>query len=136
MRLLLDTNILIDILSKRDGYIESLSVLRYCETGYAAGYVSTTTITDAMYIMRKLEPSAIRSAIQTLISIVEIADVLKSDIHAAFLSGMADFEDAVQASCAARINADYIVTRNVKDFEKSSVPAVSPEDILKKLNLF
>jgi predicted nucleic acid-binding protein len=134
MKLLLDTNIAIDILSKREGYVDSLAVLRCCEIGRAEAYVSATTVTDLLYILRKrIEPRAVRSAVQTLLTIVDVADVHKSDINAAFASEMPDFEDAVQASCAARIKADYIVTRNVKDFQKSPVPAVLPDGILKSI---
>jgi predicted nucleic acid-binding protein len=127
MRLLLDTNIVVDILSKRMGYEDSLQVLRYCETKRVEGFVSATTVTDVMYILRKhLAPLAVRNAMQTLLTIVDVAGVLKSDIAAAFVNEIHDFEDAVQASCAKRIKADYIVTRNVTDFEKSTIPAILP----------
>jgi hypothetical protein len=46
---------------------------------------------------------------------------------------MKDFEDAVQSSCARRVKADYIITRNVKDFEKSPVPAILPSEALELL---
>ena len=132
MRLLLDTNIIVDILTKRTGYEDSRMILRYCEAGRAEGLISATTVTDVMYILRKhIAPSAVREAVQTLLSIVGVAGVLKADIIAAFASDMIDYEDAVQASCAARNKADYIVTRNVKDVEKSSVPAILPGDLLK-----
>ena len=131
MRLLLDTNIIVDILTKCTGYEDSRMVLRYCEAGRAEGLVSATTVTDVMYILRKhIAPSSARDAVRTLLSIVDVAGVLKADIIAAFTSDMTDYEDAVQASCAARNKADYIVTRNVKDFEKSIVPAILPGDML------
>lgn len=136
MRFLIDTNIVVDIISKRDGYEESLQILKYCETNRAKGFVSITTITDVMYILRKHIPSeAVRDAVQTLLFIVDVADVLKSDIQSAFLSDMKDFEDAVQSSCAGRIKADYIVTRNIKDYEKSKVSAISPTEALKILKV-
>ena len=132
MRLLLDTNIVVDILAKRTGYEDSRMILRYCEAGRVEGLVSATTVTDVMYILRKhIAPGAVREAVQTLLSIVDVAGVLKADIFAAFASEMTDYEDAVQASCAARNKVDYIVTRNVKDFEKSTVPAILPGDLLK-----
>ena len=134
MRLLLDTNIVVDILSRREGYADSLGVLKHCEVGHAEGFVSAITVTDIMYILRKqIEPHAVRDAVQTLLAIVDVVGVLKSDVTAAFVSNMKDFEDAVQASCAAHIKADYIVTRNTRDFENSPVPAVLPADILKLL---
>lgn len=135
MNALLDTNVVVDILSKRGGYEDSLRILALCETFHICGFVSAVTVTDVMYILRKhIPPDAVRNAVQTLLIIVKVADVLKDDIAAAFLSSMKDFEDAVQVSCAARVNADYIVTRNVKDFAGSAVPAISPADMLKLMN--
>ena len=131
MKLFLDTNIIVDVLTKREGYMASLSLIKYCELGTAEGFVSASTVTDVVYILRKhLQPSEMKVALQTLFLIVDIASVLKGDITAAFLSEMRDFEDAVQSACALRIGADYIVTRNLKDFESSPVPAISPENML------
>jgi predicted nucleic acid-binding protein len=135
MKLLLDTNIVVDILSKRNGYAASLKILEYCETRKAEGYVSAITVTDVMYILRKhIEPDHVRDALLTLISIVDIADVIRSDIRGAFSSSIRDFEDAVQVMCARRIGADYIVTRNMKDFEHSPVQAILPGDMLRLLS--
>ena len=134
MKILLDTNIIIDILSKREGYVTSLQLLRYCETKKLEGVVSTTTITDVMYILRKqTTPQLLREAIQALLTIADVAGVTKVDINRALSSDMSDFEDAVQAACAKRIKADYIVTRNLKDFAGSQVRAISPENMLKLL---
>ena len=134
MKVLLDTNIIVDIISKREGYIKSLTVLECCEEGYAEGSVSTTTVTDVMYILRKqTAPNTVRNAMQTLLAILDVADVVKSDITNAFTGEISDFEDAVQASCAARYKMDYIITRNVKDFTNSSVQAILPDDFLKLL---
>jgi len=134
MKVLLDTNIIIDILSKRDGYEASLQVLRCCEINKLDGRVSTTTVTDVMYIMRKHStPELLRESVQTLLAIVDVADVTKADINRAFSGSMRDFEDAVQAACAKRIKANYIVTRNLRDFEESPVRAISPQDLLKLL---
>jgi predicted nucleic acid-binding protein len=134
MILLLDTNIIIDIISRREGYENSLQILKYCETKHALGFVSTTTVTDVIYILRKhISPISVKDSIQTLLTIVDVADVLKSDLASAFSSEIKDFEDAIQVSCAKRIKASYIVTRNIKDFAKSTIPAILPTDMLKLL---
>jgi predicted nucleic acid-binding protein len=131
MRLLLDTNIIVDIISEREGYTESLQLLRYCEAKFAEGFVSVISVTDVMYILRKHNSQeALREAMQTLLAIVYMAIILKSDIIDAFTGAMEDYEDAVQANCARRIGADYIVTRNLQDFAASPVPAVSPREAL------
>ena len=131
MRLFFDTNIVVDVISKRVGYEDSLQLIKYCELGKVVGFVSTTTVTDVMYILRKhIMPSDVRSAVQTLLLIVDVESILKSDIVSAFSSDIKDFEDAVQSSCAERIIADYIITRNLKDFERSMVHAISPGEAL------
>jgi predicted nucleic acid-binding protein len=130
MRLLLDTNIIVDILSRRDGYIDSLKVLKYCEIKKAKGYISAITVTDVMYILRKhIAPDSVRDALLTLMAIVDIADVTRTDIRGAFSCGIRDFEDAVQAMCARRIKVDYIVTRNIKDFKGSPIQPVLPTEL-------
>ena len=134
MKVLLDTNIVVDILSKRKGYKESLQILKYCELGKITGCVSVITVTDIMYILRKhISPADVRNAVQALLLILDVEDILKSDISAAFASNMKDFEDALQSSCARRIKADYIVTRNIKDFETSDIPALLPEKLLEEV---
>ncbi|MCL2867496.1 MAG: PIN domain-containing protein [Clostridia bacterium] len=137
MRLMLDTNIIVDVLSKRDGYEESLQLVKYCELGKAEGFVSAITVTDVMYILRKhITPSLAREAMQTLLLIVNVANVLKSDITSGFSSDMKDYEDAVQASCAERMKADYIVTRNINDFAKSPIPAILPNSAINIITNF
>ncbi len=138
MTFYLDTNIVVDVISERDGYEDSLQILRYCEVNLVSGFVSTTTVTDVMYILRKyLTPEIVRDAVKTFLQIVNVADVLKNDIFDAFSSEIRDFEDAVQGACAQRIKADYIITRNIKDFKKSSVPVLLPHEALELLkNIF
>jgi predicted nucleic acid-binding protein len=134
MKLLLDTNIVVDIISKREGYRESLQILKYCELKQVLGFVSVITVNDVIYILRKHAPPAtLRDAVQTLLVIVDVADVLRGDINRAFASDMTDYEDALQAECAKRISADYIVTRNLPDFKQSPVSAITPENMLKLL---
>jgi predicted nucleic acid-binding protein len=134
MKLLLDTNIVIDILSKRTGYEESLDVLKFCEVKLATGVVTTATVLDVMYILRKhIRPENVKDAVQTLLAILEVEEVRKADIVNAFESDMTDYEDAVQAQCAKRNNVNYIVTRNIRDFDKSPVLAVLPGDALRIL---
>ena len=134
MRLLLDTNIILDILTRRAGYEQSLDVLRYCEIKQAEGAVTTATVLDVMYILRKhISPENVKESVQTLLPIVNVEDVKKADILGAFDSEISDYEDAVQAQCAKRNRMDYIVTRNIRDFSKSPVPAILPGDVLELL---
>jgi hypothetical protein len=89
---------------------------------------------DVMYVLRKhLGSDEMRKSVQLLLQIVDVVPALKNDISTALAGRFKDFEDAVQASCAARNKADYIVTRNITDFKHSSVPAILPADMLSRL---
>ena len=131
MKILIDTNVVIDNLARRDKYAESLQIFELCESGSLDGFLTTITVMDVIYILRKHMTSAkVRSAVQLIMQIADVIPVLKSDINAALISSFSDTEDAVQASCAARVKAEYIVTRNVNDFKDSTVPAITPVDML------
>jgi predicted nucleic acid-binding protein len=134
MKVLLDTNIVVDILSKREGYETSLQILRLCETKMLEGYFTTVSVTNIMYILRKhAPPEVMRESLKTLLAILGLSGVTKSDVTRALSSAMSDFEDGVQAEVARRIKADIIVTRNIRDFTESPVPAMTPEDFIVKL---
>ncbi|GHU84799.1 twitching motility protein PilT [Spirochaetia bacterium] len=129
MKLFFDTNIIVDLVSKRPGYEASFKVFEVTNTGY----VSTISITDVMYILRKYnEQNKVSDALQKLISILTVAVVTQDDLMYGFSGAMNDFEDAVQSSCADRVGVDYIVTRNTKDFTASPVPAITPDEFLER----
>ena len=135
MRLLIDANVLLDVLQNRQPHAEDSSkVWKLCETEQAEGYISALTIANLMYIMRRqLEPDAIEHILQSLSLIFRMADLCVADIAHAASMKWDDFEDAVQASTAERIHADYIITRNVRDFKKSRIIAFTPSEFLARL---
>ena len=135
MVLLIDANIILDVLLNRPDYVkDSAMIWKLCETEQMKGYVSTLTFANLVYIMRKqLDPEKIEDVFHKLNLIFEFADFSVSDLtHAADLNWN-DFEDAVQSVTAERIHADYIITRNVRDFSKSRVMAFTPSELLARL---
>ena len=135
MKLLIDANILLDVLQNREPHVRSSSVVwKLCETEKAKGYVSALTFANLVYIMRKeLEPKKIKEILDALSLIFEFADFNISDLtHAAELE-WEDFEDAVQSVTAERVHADYIITRNVRDFAKSKVAAFTPSELIARI---
>ena len=132
MRLLIDGNILLDVLQKRESYyIDSAKVWKMCETDYAEGCVSALTFANLVYVMRKeLDAENISEVHKKLSLIFSFVDMNASDIAEAVDMKWYDFEDAVQAVTAKRIHADYIITRNVKDYNKSEVVAFTPTEFL------
>ena len=132
MRLLIDGNILLDVLQKRaPHYEDSAKVWKMCETDMADGYISALTFANLVYIMRKeLDTEKVSEVLKKMSLIFIFEDLTASDINAAAEMKWADFEDAVQAATAKRIHADYIITRNVKDFKNSEVIAFTPSEFL------
>lgn len=93
------------------------------------------SIPDIFYILRKDLPENARR--ELLLKLCEILKVEGLD-HLKIVSSLnrwdfSDFEDCLQAECAAAVQADYIVTRNVKDFRKCSIPAITAEELCLKL---
>ena len=135
MVLLIDANIILDVLLNRPDFVkDSAMIWKLCETEQMKGYVSTLTFANLVYIMSKqLDPEKIEDVFHKLNLIFEFADFSVSDLtHAAELNWK-DFEDAVQSVTAERIHADYIITRNVRDFSKSRVMAFTPSELLARI---
>lgn len=87
------------------------------EVGKITGYISAWSVPNIVYIMRKeLDAERIRNVLEKLSLIFQIADLRAGDLKRAADMAFKDYEDAVQSACAARINADYIITRNEKDY--------------------
>jgi predicted nucleic acid-binding protein len=135
MRLLIDANIILDVLQNRAEFVEASSIIwKLCETDKATGYVSTLTFANLVYVMRKeLAPDKIQEVFQKLRLIFEFADFNSEDLSKAAELNWKDFEDAVQSVTAERIQADYIVTRNVRDFVDSKVMAYTPSELLARI---
>lgn len=135
MKVLIDTNILLDVLDERDGFWEdSLAVWNLCRDGKINGFISALSIPNIIYIMRKsLAPEKTEDLIRKMSILFEIVDMKASDITEASQMLVRDFEDGVQMVTAKRIQADYIVTRNTRDFLSSEVPRIEPMELLKKL---
>lgn len=135
MKLLIDANILLDVLQNREPHVQASSVIwKLCETEQAKGYVSALTFANLVYIMRKeLDPEKIHEVLQKLSLIFEFADFTASDLSKAAELNWSDFEDAVQSVTAERVHADYIITRNVRDFAKSKVVAFTPTELIARI---
>lgn len=135
MKVLIDTNVILDVLCDRPDFVEASSkVWKYCEVNQLEGYISAPSIPNIVYILRKeLTPEKTLKLIQQIMMIFEIAELKASDLKNAAEILTSDFEDAVQMCCASRIKADYIITRNIRDFKDSKVPALKPSEFIERM---
>lgn len=135
MILLIDANILLDVLMNRQDFVKDSSMIwKLCETNQTKGYISALTIANLMYIMRKqLDPETIEKLLVQLKFIFDFTDFGVSDLQRAAEMKWTDFEDAVQSATAERLHADFIITRNVKDFRSSKIMALTPTEFLARI---
>lgn len=135
MKILIDTNVILDVLYNRKDFAEdSLKVFKYCETNQITGYISALSIPNIVCIMRKeLDSERIKEILTVLTSIFTVVDLRQTDLIKAADLEFSDYEDAVQSVCASRIKVNYIVTRNIKDFKNSTVPAIKPSELLERI---
>lgn len=132
MKVLIDTNIVLDVLCRQSNFYEnSAKVMKYCEVNRITGVISALTIPNIVYILRKeLDVQKTKEIIGKLQLVFDVADLKAGDIKMALAMDFSDSEDALQSACALRIKADYIVTRNIKDFTKSCITAIQPDELL------
>ena len=131
MKIVVDTNVIIDILCKREPFFEdSYNALNKCIDDHTL-IVSASAITDIFYIARKyIGSEQAKECIRNLLDLIKISDPRGADIEKALSSDISNFEDAVVSAIAERQKAKYILTRNTKDFEKSKILSITPHDYL------
>ena len=102
--------------------------------GEANTYISVNMLTDIYYLLRKDYGSqGAQDLIENNLSFLQLIGISAEDAQKALAARWGDFEDCLVARCAEKIKADYIVTRNVKDFKASPVEAVTPEELFARL---
>ena len=134
MNVLIDGNIILDVLQNRKPHAEASSkVWKLCETNLVEGYVSALTFADMVYVMRKeLTPEMIQEVLGKMSLIFHFTELSIPDLEKAAGMMWNDYEDAVQAATAERIRAAAIVTRNIKDYQQSMIPAFTPAEFLER----
>ncbi|GHU68181.1 DNA-binding protein [Clostridia bacterium] len=135
MKVVFDSNIAINVYANQgDLAPASLAALKLAESGEVDGYINANSITDIYYILKRNieDEKKVRVLLKTLIAFVTVVDVTSADVDAAFELKFEDYEDALLAQCSKRIGAGYIVTRNMPDFRKSPVQAITPENFIRK----
>ncbi len=135
MKILIDTNIILDIVLERQPFVEQATQLfTAAQQANVILFVTATTITDLYYITRKAKGRAIAlNFIADLLQFMDVAGVDKAVIMQALHSDIADFEDAIQESAAKSQAINVLVTRNETDFKNSALEIHSPESLLQSL---
>ena len=126
MKILIDTDVLLDVaLDRKDWVEQSTAVLKWAESGGKA-VIAWHSVSNCAYL---LENDG-REFLSGLLTIVDVAETGKQAAVKALELGVSDLEDALQVAAALSWGASTIVTRNVKDYDRSPVKAMSPENFL------
>jgi len=134
MRVLFDANVIIDFIIKREPFSDNAAkAIELCVANNdIQASIAAHTIPNLFYILRKhLSPEQRRDILLGICRIFTVVGVDTDRLVSALQNdGFTDFEDCLQAECAKYFKADYIVTRNTKDFSGSVVPAIEPSDFV------
>lgn len=132
-KLFVDTNIVIDLLCQRIEYYEaSQDLFTYAIDKQIKLIVSTLTFANTHYILKdQLKISKVRSSLRKFKTLVEVAPFDDKILELALEEEFKDFEDGIQYYIAIENSCDAIITRNKKDFKKSSIPIFSASEFMK-----
>jgi len=132
VKLFIDTNVVLDVLAQREPWFaDSARLLAHIEQGGASGHIAAHTLTTLHYLLaRHLGQQKTAAVLIELTTLIRVEPVDHQILQQALALGWRDFEDAVQAVTAAQCQADYLVTRNPRDFKQSLVPVITPSEFL------
>lgn len=133
MKILIDINVIIDALTSREPWNESAEKIFIMAANHIINmYITASSATDIYYLVRKHlhDTDMAKQIMGKLYSLTGILEVTGSDCVDALASPITDYEDAVVERVAANAEMDYIVTRNVKDFQKGMVKVILPGEFI------
>jgi len=132
MKILFDTNIILDVLLLRKPYYTSATfLLSEVEQGNIEGYLCPTTITTIGCLVSKVKgANQAKRLIKNLLNIFNLTELSKSVFETACSHKISDFDDAVLHESARLSNIEGIVTRNIKDCKCASLKVFDPEELI------
>ena len=134
MKVLLDTDVIIDVALDRQSHVEfSASIIDLAETHKINAYIAWHSIANFYYLVSSASgDKKTRLFIKQLLKFTVVAETTTSDTIFALDSHLKDFEDAMQVAAAKKCSAEYIITRNIKHFKGGIIPAVTPKQFRQK----
>lgn len=131
-KVMIDLNVVLDVLQEREPFYKaSAALLAAVETGIIEGYLAAHSLTTLFYLIQEGKSSAdARAMITNLLQFLKIATIDQSTIEQSLNLDYRDFEDAVQMIAAIQCKADYLITRNIKDYKPALLPVIQPIDFM------
>ena len=132
MKVLFDTNVVLDVLLDRHPYSACAShLMARVERGGLVGIIGATTLTTIFYLVRKAsDRTTAVDVIRQLLAIFEVASVDRKVLESALAMAIPDFEDAVLHEAGRFGGADLVVTRDLAGFRQGSLRVYTPGELL------
>lgn len=130
MRVLIDTNVVLDFLQEREPFVENaVRLFERIDTGEIEGFIAATTITNIYYIVRRAAGRVVaQDVITQVLADLNICAVDLQILEQALALNFEDFEDAVQYACAVAHSVDAIVTRDTSGFVNAGISVMLPDE--------
>lgn len=136
MKVLIDTNVILDAMLSRSPFNEfAQHLFIMAAKNKIEACITASSITDIHYLLYKHihDETECRQILLKLFTLFDITDVTGSDCEKALKLPMLDYEDALVATCAKRHKVEWIITRNQKDFVHSPIKSITPDEFLANL---
>ena len=136
MKALIDTNVILDFILRRELHYENAAKINILsEKGHINSYISASAVTDIFYVAKKEFNNKDKALelLKKLLTTIHVASVTEGSIHEALNLNWDDFEDSVQYVTGQNISAEYIITRNPNDFTGNKIKIISPEEFLNQI---
>ena len=134
MRVLLDTNVILDLFLDRAPFADGAATLWLAhEREQLSAYVAAITPVNLFYIARKLrDEAAARRAVVELLAALNVCAIDQATLKSALQLPFRDYEDAVQHAAASAAGLDAIITRNVKDYSAATLTVFTPSEFIQQ----
>ena len=133
MKVLVDTNVILDVLLKRTPfYKDSFTIFQLADSGFITGIIAAVSLTNVFYVLRKAYRNSIDiyRLMEEFTAFFIVAPVTEITVASALDLRWKDFEDAIQFVTAKENKVDFIITRNKADYESSDVPCMTPTEFI------
>ena len=128
-KVLIDLNIILDFLNKRNFHQEAAQLLNMCVESTLSGYICAHEVTTLSYFLfkKQKDKNKVAAIISSLLDIFHVIPIDETILKNSLLSPITDYEDAVIEVSAVAFDIDYILSRNISDFKQSRIPTYTPE---------
>ena len=132
MKILVDVNVFIDVMTKRANWEGSLRILNLVRRSpEVEGWTSALTVPLLYFFrLRVADERQARADAQASVRGFRLVPLNEELVSKALASALPDFEDNIQLASAEAISADHVITRNKKHFQPAQISILTPEEWL------